>query len=98
MASARVPWPCPRCATQNLSSAKTCRRCGGGRPLPLRAAGRQVGSPGFAAVLSALVPGLGQVYQERWIRGIIVLLIPLLAVTLTGAFVAIATATTARSA
>lgn len=97
MASARVPWPCPRCATQNLSSAKTCRRCGGGRPLPLRLrpAGGQAGSPGFAAVLSALVPGLGQVYQERWIRGIIVLLIPILAVTLTGAFVAIADPVTA---
>jgi len=95
MASPRVPWPCPRCGTQNLSSAKACRRCGAGRAMPLRSSGSQVGAPGFAAVLSALVPGLGQVYQERWIRGIIALLVPMLALTLTGAFVAIADPITA---
>lgn len=95
MATPRVPWPCPRCATQNLSSAAACRRCGGGRPLPLRPTGGQVGSAGFAAVLSALVPGLGQLYQERPIRGIITLLVPILALTLAGAFVAIADPITA---
>jgi len=95
MASPRVPWPCPRCGTQNLSSAKACRRCGAGRALPPRPSKGQVGSPGVAAVLSALVPGLGQVYQERWIRGIIALLVPMLALTLTGAFVAIADPITA---
>jgi LCP family protein required for cell wall assembly len=63
--------------------------------MPLRSSGSQVGAPGFAAVLSALVPGLGQVYQERWIRGIIALLVPMLALTLTGAFVAIADPITA---
>jgi LCP family protein required for cell wall assembly len=46
------------------------------------------GSPGLAAILSALVPGLGQIYQERWIRGALVFLIPVLAVALGGAFVA----------
>lgn len=95
MRSPRVPWPCPRCGTQNLSGASACRRCGAGRALPLRRDARQVGSPGFAAVLSALVPGLGQVYQERWIRGIIALLVPLLALALTGAFAATADPITA---
>ena len=95
MPSPRVPWPCQRCGTQNLSSATFCRRCGVGRALPLRRSAAQVGSPGFAAVLSALVPGLGQVYQERWIRGLVALLVPILALALTGAFVAIADPVTA---
>jgi LCP family protein required for cell wall assembly len=34
------------------------------------------------------MPGLGQLYQERWIRGILVFLIPVLAVALGGAFIA----------
>ncbi|HUQ17951.1 MAG TPA: LCP family protein, partial [Candidatus Saccharimonadales bacterium] len=95
MPNARLPWPCPRCAIQNLSSAKACRRCGSPRALPLRTRPGQVGSAGLAAVLSGLVPGLGQIYQERWIRGIIVLLIPILALVLTGAFIAIADPVTA---
>jgi len=41
------------------------------------------------------VPGLGQIYQERWIRGIIALLVPILGLVLTGAFVAIADPVTA---
>jgi LCP family protein required for cell wall assembly len=45
-------------------------------------------SPGLAAVLSGLVPGLGQIYQERWIRGLVTFLIPVLVVALGGAFVA----------
>lgn len=95
MSTPRVPWPCPRCGTQNLSSAKACRRCGTARALPLRATRDQVGSAGFAAVLSGLVPGLGQIYQERWIRGIVALLVPILGLVLTGAFVAIADPVTA---
>jgi len=55
----------------------------------------QVGSAGLAALLSALVPGLGQIYQERWIRGIILLLVPILALALAGSFVAIADPLTA---
>lgn len=42
---------------------------------------------GFAALLSALLPGLGQLYQDRWIRGLLMLLVPALALTLLGAFV-----------
>lgn len=42
---------------------------------------------GFAALLSALLPGLGQLYQDRWVRGLLMLLVPALALTLVGAFV-----------
>lgn len=38
------------------------------------------GSPGFAALLSALLPGLGQMYQEHWRRGVAMLLVPPIAV------------------
>jgi LCP family protein required for cell wall assembly len=48
------------------------------------------GSPGFAAVLSLLLPGLGQMYQGRWVRGALMILVPILTVLLAGAFVAIA--------
>lgn len=88
MRSAREPWPCARCGTLNLSSARSCRRCAAGRPIPLRPDADVPGAPGLAAVLSGLLPGLGQLYQERWIRGVIILLIPLLASALGGAFIA----------
>ena len=39
-------------------------------------------------MLSGLLPGLGQLYQERWIRGAITFLLPVLALALGGAFVA----------
>jgi LCP family protein required for cell wall assembly len=48
------------------------------------------GSPGFAAVLSFLLPGLGQMYLGRWIRGVLMILIPIFTVLLTGTFTAIA--------
>ena len=44
------------------------------RPLPRVI---EEGSPGFAALLSALLPGLGQIYQARWRRGMLMLGIPL---------------------
>ena len=34
------------------------------------------GSPGFAALLSALLPGLGQMYQQHWRRGLLLLALP----------------------
>ena len=86
MGSPREPWSCARCATLNLSTARACRRCGIGRSVPLTRPDRD--SPGLAAVLSGLLPGLGQIYQERWIRGLITFLIPVLVVALGGAFVA----------
>ncbi len=40
------------------------------------------GSPGFAALLTALLPGLGQMYHGRWARGVVMLGLPLLALAL----------------
>jgi len=51
------------------------------------AAGPSLGSPGFAALLSALLPGLGQAYQDRWVKGALMLLLPIFAFVLAGAFV-----------
>jgi LCP family protein required for cell wall assembly len=48
----------------------------------------EAGSPGLAAILSGLLPGLGHLYQERWVRGVMFFLIPILAVALGGAFIA----------
>src|SRR6266480_3358937 len=48
------------------------------------------GSPGFAAVLSGLLPGLGQMYHGRWVRGLLMILLPIFTVLLAGAFIAIA--------
>ena len=48
------------------------------------------GSPGFAAVLSGLLPGLGQMYQGRWVKGMLMILLPIFTVLLAGAFIAIA--------
>jgi LCP family protein required for cell wall assembly len=51
------------------------------------ASGPSLGSPGFAALLSTLLPGLGQAYQERWVKGALMLLLPIFAFVLAGAFV-----------
>ena len=48
----------------------------------------EAGTPGLAAICSGLLPGLGQLYQERWARGVVIFLIPALAVALGGAFIA----------
>jgi polyisoprenyl-teichoic acid--peptidoglycan teichoic acid transferase len=53
------------------------------------------GSPRFAAILSFLLPGLGQIYQGRWVRGALMLLLPIFTVLLAGAFIAIADPLTA---
>src|SRR5713101_9103930 len=50
----------------------------------------EVGSPGFAAILSALLPGLGQIYGDRWVKGLLMVILPVFAVTLGLAFVAYA--------
>jgi LCP family protein required for cell wall assembly len=55
--------------------------------LRMLAAGPALGSPGFAALLSALLPGLGQAYQDRWLKGALMLLLPIFAFVLAGAFV-----------
>ncbi len=86
-------WQCLLCGTRNLATATLCARCGRPRGAG-RATGRrrlhETGSPGFAAVLSGLLPGLGQVYEDRWVRGILLLIVPLFAFALAGAFVAYA--------
>ena len=51
------------------------------------APGPSLGSPGLAAILSALLPGLGQVYQERWVKGVLMFLVPILALVVAGALV-----------
>src|SRR3954471_11104571 len=55
---------------------------------PLRRA--EVGSAGFAAVLSGLLPGLGQLYADRWVRGLLMLVMPIFAIVLAVAFIAFA--------
>jgi LCP family protein required for cell wall assembly len=85
MRSTRKPWSCARCSTLNLSTARACRRCGNAPGVLLK---RDAGSPGLAAICSGLLPGLGQLYQERWTRGVVILLIPVLAIALGGVFIA----------
>jgi LCP family protein required for cell wall assembly len=54
------------------------------RALP---APRVTGTAGFAALLSLLLPGLGQMYQGRWVRGSLMLLLPIFAALVAIAFV-----------
>ncbi|MDP9264845.1 MAG: LCP family protein [Chloroflexota bacterium] len=46
-------------------------------------------SAALASLCSALLPGLGQVYQNRWIRGLVALGLPLVVLGAAGATVAI---------
>ena len=48
---------------------------------------RVSGSPGFAALLSGLLPGLGQMYDGRWIRGLLMTLLPIFAGLIVSLFV-----------
>ncbi len=57
---------------------------------PVRALPRPVERTAFATLLSALLPGLGQLYQERWVRGALMLLLPPLVLALIAAFALIA--------
>ena len=41
-------------------------------------------------MLSGLLPGLGQVYEDRWLKGILMVILPIFAVALAAAFVAFA--------
>jgi LCP family protein required for cell wall assembly len=62
-----------------------------GRPVrPRLPRKREIGSAGFAALLSGLLPGLGQVYEDRWVKGILMLILPVFAIALAAAFVAVA--------
>lgn len=57
---------------------------------PVRALPAPIERTAFPTLLSALLPGLGQLYQERWVRGTLMLLLPPLVLALVGAFTLIA--------
>ena len=82
MANDRI-WTCAHCGVDNRAQSDPCRGCGIARGAP-------AGSPGLAALLSALLPGLGQIYQERWVRGVLMLLVPAFAIAFIGALVFVA--------
>ncbi len=65
------------------------------RPRAISSRHQNGGSPGFAALLSGLLPGLGQIYQDRYLRGVLLVLLPAFVLTLAGAFVAYADPLTA---
>jgi LCP family protein required for cell wall assembly len=48
---------------------------------------RVTGTAGFAALLSLLLPGLGQMYQGRWVRGSLMLLLPIFTTLVAIAFI-----------
>src|SRR5256885_2018984 len=50
---------------------------------------RPVVSPAIADT-PELRPGLGQMYQGRWVKGLLMILLPIFTVLLAGAFIAIA--------
>ncbi len=69
---------------RSMSNSRPTSRPRGPQAIPLTS--EQV-SPGFAALLSGLLPGLGQAYGHRWIRGILMLITPVLVLTLGTAFI-----------
>jgi LCP family protein required for cell wall assembly len=59
-------------------------------PADRRTKPREVGSAWFAAVLSGLLPGLGQLYEDRWVKAALMAMLPVFAFALAAAFVAFA--------
>lgn len=51
---------------------------------PVRTLPPTVERAAFPTLLSALLPGLGQVYQDRWVRGALMIVLPPLAFVLVG--------------
>ncbi len=75
--TAEAPVRCPYCAELISASAKKCKHCGEFLDSELRqsratAATQQsrIWNPGVAAVLSFLIPGLGQMYKGQIGAGI----------------------------
>jgi TM2 domain-containing membrane protein YozV len=72
---------CPFCAEDIQDAAVVCRFCN--RSLsadipsvaPVTSAPQQTWSPGVAAVLSFVIPGLGQIYKGQIPRGLVFLLV-----------------------
>lgn len=66
---------CPYCSEQILADAKKCKHCGEILDAGLRkqkhAESAKAPSPGVAAVLSFLLPGLGQLYRGEIMEGFI---------------------------
>src|SRR5438128_322725 len=76
----RAAWRCSRCETLNLPSAESCRRCGalpGALGVPNARPRARRDDSGLAAVLSLLLPGLGQLYTGRLRRAAAIVALPL---------------------
>jgi TM2 domain-containing membrane protein YozV len=68
---------CPRCGQPNLDGALYCRHCSARLPemdQPKVIIGAER-SPGIAAVLSFFWCGLGQIYNGRIIKGVILMML-----------------------
>jgi len=71
---------CPACGRQVSARASACPNCGdpirsttgqaAPPPIIVHAPPPQLWSPGIAAVLSFLIPGLGQIYKGQILSGI----------------------------
>jgi len=77
--------PCPYCSEIILSSAQKCKHCGEYLDPKLRAERKKeieslkppLWSPGVAAVMSLIIPGLGQMYKGQIINGLFWLVVVL---------------------
>lgn len=63
---------CPECKKEISSTAEACPHCG----FTLKP--KRKWNPGTAAVLSLIIPGAGQVYQDRILWGLIWLVVVVL--------------------
>jgi formate dehydrogenase major subunit len=67
-------WDCSLCRIEDKGRALRCRTCHGklrGRDRLLHEIGRMRSARSRGAFLSAMAAGLGQMYQRRWLTGII---------------------------
>lgn len=71
--AAPATWRCPYCKETIIAGAVKCKHCGEILHAGIRSSRRQWarhGSPGVAAVLSFLIPGLGQMYKGEVLAGL----------------------------